>query len=163
MSRVGGVPMRAVMTFHHILSTKKIASLHAWAAELGVLGIIKVGHPGVLLLADGRVEHAGVREYVRRVKRLPWQTCQLRAMDAVPAPPALDALREVLAGAKSTRAPLLQLDRLKAIAPVLRCADARGTSPPRGDSAHPPARHAAAASGRDSPTWASFYSAAMRP
>ena len=36
---------RAVMTFHHILSSKKISTLHAWATDLELMGLIKTGYP----------------------------------------------------------------------------------------------------------------------
>ncbi|WFD34193.1 hypothetical protein MCUN1_001030 [Malassezia cuniculi] len=130
-------PVRAMMTFHHILSSRKIDTLHAWATELRVLGLMKTGYPGILVLAD-RVptNETQVHEYVRRVKRLPWQTCELRAMEAVPGAVGsknvgavasvnafADALSSVSSGSASRRSGLAEFERIKDISPVLRAAD----------------------------------------
>lgn len=158
---------RAVMTFHHILSSKKISTLHAWATDLELMGLIKTGYPGLLLLVDRA--HGGassVSEYTRRVKRLPWQTCELRTLEPVPdiigdarcgAPAMLGGLEEVLAGASgagrrmSRRSGLVELERVKDIAPVLRKADAAAMQ-----------RAKAAAEPRPAHGWELFYSQAMR-
>lgn len=158
---------RAVMTFHHILSSKKISTLHAWATDLELMGLIKTGYPGLLLLVDRA--HGGassVSEYTRGVKRLPWQTCELRTLEPVPdiigdarcgAPAMLGGLEEVLAGASgagrrmSRRSGLVELERVKDIAPVLRKADAAAMQ-----------RAMAAAEPRPAHGWELFYSQAMR-
>ncbi|EPQ28924.1 uncharacterized protein PFL1_03724 [Pseudozyma flocculosa PF-1] len=84
---------RTVMSFHHILSRTKMATLHGWARELRLCGILKVGYPGVLVCAgppvvDGAASQApaddAVAEYVRRIKRLRWQTCTLKAISDLP-------------------------------------------------------------------------------
>ncbi|WFD08595.1 hypothetical protein MVES1_003971 [Malassezia vespertilionis] len=148
---------RAVMTFHHILSARKITQLHAWSGELGLQGIIKVGYPGLLLLAD-RPERAAshVAEYVRRVKRMRWQTCELRILEDAPSVPALCALQNALAGARNShtarRSALAHLDTLKQIAPILRDADYAGAQRMQEDV--------------DTPrfdSWEAFYRRAMRP
>ena len=151
-------PMRAMMTFHHILSSRKIATLHQWAHELDVIGLMKTGYPGILVLTDKvPTRVTSVQEYVRRVKRLPWQTCDLRAIEEVPAcvggrsvgtPAMIGALAAALAPAAAAgaarRSGLAQFDRIKDISPVLRAADAplAGTRPHCG--------------------WEEFYSTVMR-
>lgn len=121
---------RALMTFHHILSAKKKTTLHAWSAELGLQGLLKVGYPGMLLVADRAPCASAVPEFVKRVKRLPWQTCEVRVLEPVPeADNLLDALHAALRapahGASiSRRSGLVQLDMLKQVTPLLRAADA---------------------------------------
>lgn len=152
-------PMRAMMTFHHVLSSRKIATLHAWASELAVLGLMKTGYPGILVLADKvPTKSTNVSEYVRRVKRLPWQTCELRSLEAVPASVGdravgadasveklAAALSPAAAGGAARRSGLAEFERIKDIAPTLRAADM-----------------ALSARVRPSGGWEEFYSAVMR-
>lgn len=157
---------RALMSFHHILSGQKISTLHAWAGELQLQGIIKTGYPGLLLLADrAPTEQSCVAEYVRRVKRMPWQTCELRALEAVPRrdgdKSGLDGMLLVSLGRAinvadggnrlSRRSMLADIERMRDIAPALRHADHLcAASMPRRHPERPPWG------------WERFYSEAMR-
>ncbi|WFD21317.1 hypothetical protein MCAP1_003578 [Malassezia caprae] len=123
-----GAAHRALLAFHHILSTKKIRTLHAWSQELELQGLVKIGYPGVLLVADRAPCESRVAEYVRRSKRLPWQTCEVRALAAVPPGAPLDGLAHALhtlavPASVSRRSGLVQLERLKDISAYLRAAD----------------------------------------
>ncbi|EJD38355.1 hypothetical protein AURDEDRAFT_172596 [Auricularia subglabra TFB-10046 SS5] len=69
---------RALLFFHHILSSKKKAFIRDEGRALGVSGLCKVGYPGVLVV-QGPDER--VQEYVSRVKRLRWQSCTVNAND----------------------------------------------------------------------------------
>lgn len=60
-----GLNARILLTFHHILSEKKKAVIRKDARELGLIGICKVGYPGVLAV-EGKDEH--VAQYVRGIK-----------------------------------------------------------------------------------------------
>jgi len=144
-----GAAHRALLAFHHILSTKKIRTLHAWSQELELQGLVKIGYPGVLLVADRTPCATRVPEYVRRIKRLPWQTCEVRALSAVPPGAPLDGLAHALhtlavPASISRRSGLVQLERLKDIGAYLRASDA-AAPPPDGAL-----------------SWAAFYRQAMR-
>lgn len=150
-----GTAQRALMAFHHILSSKKISTMHAWAQELHLQGILKTGYPGVALLVDRAPNADGnVAEYVRRVKRLPWQTCELRLLEPVACPAMLESLHAAVHGPAQTsrmsrRSGLVELDTLKTITPLLRDADERHAK-----------AHAATQCGD---AWEPFYRRAMRP
>jgi len=146
-----GEAHRALLAFHHILSAKKIRTLHAWSQELELHGLVKIGYPGVLLVADRAPCASRVPEYVRRIKRLPWQTCEVRAFGAVPPPaaPALEGLAHALRtlavpASVSRRSGLVQLERLKDMSAYLHAADAATPLP-----------HGAL-------SWAAFFQQAMR-
>ncbi|KAN0063237.1 hypothetical protein ACQY0O_004401 [Thecaphora frezii] len=179
---------RALMAFHHILSSHKIAALHEWSWQLRLCGIVKVGYPGILLCTGpaSPLDEAGqklgaldpVTEYVKRIKRLRWQTCTLKALGDVPAPETadstkptsaqdpLEALRTALSeyedGPQSARGQrfkgLLQVDSMKEITAVLRAADqlAAVGRPGSGGSKHGWPKGAAMG------CWETFYSEAMR-
>lgn len=121
---------RALMVFHHIRSAKKIRTLHAWSAELDLHGIVKVGYPGLLLVCDRvPVSASHVDEFVRRVKRLPWQSCEARAVAPVSDPREIEAFAHALASHAATssvsrKSGLAQLDRLRDVTPIMRGADA---------------------------------------
>ncbi|KAH7102433.1 hypothetical protein BKA62DRAFT_103421 [Auriculariales sp. MPI-PUGE-AT-0066] len=66
---------RALLFMHHILSSKKRATIRDEARALGLVGLVKVGYPGVLIVQG----HAtNVVEYVSRIKKLRWQSCELK-------------------------------------------------------------------------------------
>lgn len=56
---------RALLFFHHILSSKKRAFIRDEARVHGVAGICKIGHPGVLVVQglDGDLQ-----QYLSKVK-----------------------------------------------------------------------------------------------
>ncbi|WFC96294.1 hypothetical protein MBRA1_002951 [Malassezia brasiliensis] len=145
---------RALMAFHHILSSKKISTLHAWAHELKLQGILKTGWPGIVLVADRAMDgRTNVAEYVRRIKRLPWQTCELRAIEPLAYEAQLQGLHAALhapaqASRFTRRSGLVQLDSLKPITALLRDADAQRAAVHRGAA-------------RDDASWEAFYRAAM--
>ena len=145
---------RALMAFHHIRSSKKISTLHAWAHELTLQGILKIGWPGVVLVADRAMDgRTNVAEYVRRIKRLPWHTCELRAIEPLACAAQLQGLHAALhapaqASRFTRRSGLVQLDSLKPITPLLRDADAQ----------HAGVHHGAAC---DDASWEAFYRAAL--
>ncbi|WFD28803.1 hypothetical protein MNAN1_003818 [Malassezia nana] len=147
-------PHRALLAFHHILSTKKIKTLHAWSRELQLQGVMKVGYPGMLLVADRAAVPTNVLEYVHRVKRLPWQSCEVRALGALPLPgtPMLDGLAHALhtlalPASVSRRSGLVQLERLKDFGAYMDAADAAMSEPwPR-----------------VALSWSAFYRRAWRP
>lgn len=120
---------RALLLFHHIRSSKKIRDIHAWSEELDLQGLLHIGYPGVLLVCDRRhADTSLVPEYVRRIKRLPWQSCELRSMERVEHPASLDALHSTLSTYSTPtsllrRSGLVQLDRLKDITAFTREAD----------------------------------------
>ncbi|WFD04263.1 hypothetical protein MOBT1_002968 [Malassezia obtusa] len=155
-SRGHDAAQRALMAFHHILSSKKISTLHAWAQELGLQGILKTGYPGVVLVADRAPDaQTNVAEYVRRIKRLPWQTCELRLLEPVSCRGVLHGLQAALhapsqASRHSRRSGLVEFDTLKTITPLLRDADARHAAEHRGAPC-------------DAGAWEPFYRRAMRP
>lgn len=60
-----GSNARALLTFHHILSSRKKTIIQKSAKELGLVGICKVGYPGVLAVEGGEQP---VRQYVREIK-----------------------------------------------------------------------------------------------
>lgn len=60
---------RILLTFHHILSKKKKAVITSEARKLGLVGICKVGYPGVLAVEGKEVQ---VLNYVREIKVLAW-------------------------------------------------------------------------------------------
>ncbi|KAH8117606.1 hypothetical protein DFH11DRAFT_1031937 [Phellopilus nigrolimitatus] len=65
---------RALLTFHHILSSQKKRIIRHSARELNLTGICKIGYPGVLAV-EGR--EAQVGRYVREIKSLRWASCTL--------------------------------------------------------------------------------------
>ncbi|WFD24850.1 hypothetical protein MEQU1_003556 [Malassezia equina] len=144
-----GASHRALLAFHHILSSKKIKTLHAWSQELELQGLLKVGYPGMLLVADRAPTSTRVPEYVRRIKRLPWQSCEVRAYGPVPLP-TLDGLTHALhtlavPASVSRRSGLVQLERMKDLSAFMQAADA----------AAPPPFHGTL-------SWAAFYRQAWR-
>lgn len=57
---------RALLTFHHILSTKKKDAIRSVAKDLDIVGILcKVGYPGILAVEG---ENIHVKRYVREIK-----------------------------------------------------------------------------------------------
>lgn len=54
---------RALLTFHHILSTKKKDAIRSVAKDLDIVGI--VGYPGILAVEG---ENIHVKRYVREIK-----------------------------------------------------------------------------------------------
>ncbi|THH10009.1 hypothetical protein EW145_g1628 [Phellinidium pouzarii] len=56
---------RALLKFHHILSSQKKRTIRHSARDLGLVGICKVGYPGVLAV-EGSEEQVGC--YVREIK-----------------------------------------------------------------------------------------------
>lgn len=147
-------PQRALMIFHHILSSRKIASLQSWSRELGLCGLIKTGYPGIVLVAGNQE----VPEYVRRVKRLRWQTCSLKALEDVDGPASMAHLHKALGTGEARNGHgLLQLDDMKSITALLRRADAAaaGTCTP---TPPPSAQKASTGPGE----WERFYSAGMK-
>ncbi|PWN47605.1 hypothetical protein IE53DRAFT_371320 [Violaceomyces palustris] len=134
---------RALLTFHHILSSAKISSLHDWSLQDGLCGIIKTGYPGVVIVApcpeesrsnshprsrgvktkgmkpttpavhsEAEAKETGsqsridsrdatgwqdpVSEYVRKVKRLRWQTVSLRNLSSLDGTVQAESLQKAL-------------------------------------------------------------------
>jgi hypothetical protein len=56
---------RSLLFFHHILSSRKRLLIRDEALRLGVSGVVKVGHPGVLVV-QGPTE--GLGQYIRIIK-----------------------------------------------------------------------------------------------
>ena len=56
---------RALLTFHHILSSKKKKVIREAARERHLCGICKIGYPGVLAVEGGQEQ---VGDYVRQIK-----------------------------------------------------------------------------------------------
>lgn len=56
---------RALLTFHHILSSRKKDAIRSVAKDLDIVGICKVGYPGILAV-EGEDIH--VKRYVREIK-----------------------------------------------------------------------------------------------
>lgn len=141
-------PYRALLLFHHIRMPKKIAAFHKWSEELELQGILKIGYPGLCLITDRTTRQSLVPEFIRRVKRLSWYTCELRHHGPID-PRAVPALSHALTACStptsvSRRSEIVQLERLKEVSTFLRAADA--ALPPKCE-----------------PVWAPFYQEAMRP
>jgi len=83
----GAVPEAGlrIIWFHHIRSPTKRRHIQEWAAELGLRGISKIGHPGVVVV-DG--EEGRCDEYVRRLRALRWKAMALRAEETLKFPGA---------------------------------------------------------------------------
>lgn len=56
---------RALLIFHHILSSQKKKTIGESARVLNIYGICKVGYPG-MLVAEG--QESELKEYTRRIK-----------------------------------------------------------------------------------------------
>lgn len=65
MKPIHGANARALLTFHHIISTRKKRTIRKAALDLEVYGICKVGYPGILAV-EGTEEKVG--KYVREIK-----------------------------------------------------------------------------------------------
>ncbi|KAI5119091.1 hypothetical protein M0805_004863 [Coniferiporia weirii] len=74
MKTLVGSNARALLTFHHILSSKKKRVIWQSSRDLRLAGICKVGYPGVLAV-EGSEESVG--RYVREIKSLRWASCVL--------------------------------------------------------------------------------------
>eukprot|EP00741_Cyanophora_paradoxa_P004953 tig00000850_g4803.t1 len=61
---------RCLVRFHHIYSTEKRRFILEWAGDLGVTGVSRPGKPG-LVYAEG--DPGDVRDYVAKLRNLPWQ------------------------------------------------------------------------------------------
>ncbi|AXA49335.1 uncharacterized protein MRET_1365 [Malassezia restricta] len=141
-------PYRAMLLFHHIRMAKKISAFHKWSEDLELQGLLKIGYPGLCLITDRTDTPSQVPEFIRRVKRLSWFTCELREHGPIDVQ-AVEALSHALEThatptSVSRRSGIVQLERLKEVPAFLHAAD----------HALPSAREA---------VWASFYQAAMRP
>ncbi|KAJ3007640.1 hypothetical protein HKX48_009004 [Thoreauomyces humboldtii] len=67
----------ALITFHHLLSARKIGLLQSQAADLALSGIFKRGYPGLLLVSSPTDSSEPLVAYVREVKRMRWQYVRL--------------------------------------------------------------------------------------
>ena len=56
---------RALLTFHHILSSKKKEVIRKVAKETNIYGICKIGYPSVLAVEG---EEGNIKRYVREIK-----------------------------------------------------------------------------------------------
>lgn len=56
---------RALLTFHHILSTRKKEIIKDSARKLNLVGVCKVGYPGVLAVEGSELQ---VKQYIREIK-----------------------------------------------------------------------------------------------
>ncbi|KAI8906656.1 hypothetical protein DFJ77DRAFT_443390 [Powellomyces hirtus] len=68
----------ALLTFHHLLSRKKIGLLSTHARELGLHGVYRRGYPGILLVSSPQLATAA--EFAKRVKRMKWQSVRLNGI-----------------------------------------------------------------------------------
>ena len=66
---------RVILWTHHLKAASKRRDLAAWAAELDVWALVKLGHPGFLCF-EGTADD--VDEIVRRVRALQWHALALR-------------------------------------------------------------------------------------
>ena len=64
---------REFVYFHHIYNKQKRRDIVGWGRELNLSGFSVIGKPG-LVCAEGA--EADVREYLQRLRRLPWQKIQ---------------------------------------------------------------------------------------
>jgi hypothetical protein len=72
-SDAGRKLQREFVYFHHIYNKQKRRDIVGWGRELNLTGFSVVGKPG-LVCAEGAEED--VREYLQRLRRLPWQKIQ---------------------------------------------------------------------------------------
>lgn len=56
---------RALLTFHHIFSSKKKEIIRKAAKEISIYGICKIGYPGVLAVEG---EEGNIKRYIREIK-----------------------------------------------------------------------------------------------
>ena len=63
--------------FHHIFSKEKRAHIMQWASDCAVTGFIAAGKPGIVV-AEGPVD--SVQDFIRNIRRLPWQKMQSRVV-----------------------------------------------------------------------------------
>lgn len=56
---------RALLTFHHILSSRKKDAIRSVAKDMDIVGICKVGYPGILAIEG---EDFCVKRYIREIK-----------------------------------------------------------------------------------------------
>lgn len=155
-------PYRALLLFHHIRMPKKISAFHKWSEELELQGLLKVGYPGLCLITDRSDVPSLVPEFIRRVKRLSWYTCELREHGHIDAR-SIDALHYALLThdtptSLSRRSGIVQLERLKEVSAYLQVAD---------DSMHTTKeakkKQTIQAPPASLSSWLSFYRNAMRP
>ncbi|KAI9101133.1 hypothetical protein DFS34DRAFT_457564 [Phlyctochytrium arcticum] len=67
---------RCFIKSHHIASTEKRKNMRAWALELELGLVCKIGFPGFILV-EGSTD--AVQEFVRRVKSMRWQQLNVKA------------------------------------------------------------------------------------
>ncbi|PIL31287.1 hypothetical protein GSI_05985 [Ganoderma sinense ZZ0214-1] len=68
---------------HHLKSPQKRRSLSQWSHELSLVGLAKVGYPGVIY-CEGAQED--VEDFVGRVRSMQWLALRLRFVEPAPAP-----------------------------------------------------------------------------
>lgn len=70
---------RALFWSHHLKAPSKLKDFNNWCPELGIWGVLRIGHPGYMCFEG---EASAVDEMVRRVKGLQWHAMQLRVQTA---------------------------------------------------------------------------------
>ena len=69
----------ALMSFHHILATKKIRGLKALTKKMSIDGVFRRGHPGVLLVSHPTSVKV-LEQFTREVKTWRWASANVCGM-----------------------------------------------------------------------------------
>ncbi|KAJ6257268.1 hypothetical protein Dda_8157 [Drechslerella dactyloides] len=108
---------KVLFLFHHIRSRHKRELIRSLAEQLRITGICKPGLPG-LLYVEG--EDAALQAYIKRIKRMRWQSVEVRRKETETLddrPSSLDKARK-LAGPFG----VIEVDSSKAMSERLRSA-----------------------------------------